>query len=107
MNSPSQEGQLLTGNDFDLGIPGFRYSDLFDATKLAELAEAFYGEIAEKEPVLHDALRKYVAGAGAGLEKRVVSKILTDAAPFLSDFVARLFGVTGERAELQDEILRQ
>jgi NADPH-dependent glutamate synthase beta subunit-like oxidoreductase/NAD(P)H-flavin reductase len=107
MNSPSQEGQFPTGHDFDLGIPGFKYSDLFDAAKLAELAEAFYADVADKELVLHDALRKYIAGGGSGMEKRVVSKILTDSAPFLSDFIARMFGVTREREELEREILRQ
>ena len=30
--------------DFDLGINGFKYSDLFDAVKLKELAEKFYAE---------------------------------------------------------------
>jgi hypothetical protein len=33
------------GHDIELGIAGFRYSDLFDAKKLAELAEAFYSEV--------------------------------------------------------------
>jgi NADPH-dependent glutamate synthase beta subunit-like oxidoreductase/NAD(P)H-flavin reductase len=107
MNSSSREGQLAVGHDFDLGVAGFKYSDLFDAARLAELAEAFYAEVADREPDLHDALRKYIASAGAGLEKRAVSKILTDAAPLLSEFIARLFGITREREELEREILRQ
>ena len=93
--------------DLDLGINGFKYSDLFDAVKLKELAEKFYAEVDEKEPVLGDALKKYIGAAGAGYEKRVESKILTDAAPFLSDFVARLFKITRERSELERTILEQ
>ncbi|MEJ7848307.1 MAG: FAD-dependent oxidoreductase [Pyrinomonadaceae bacterium] len=107
MTGISEKEQTSQDPDFDLGIAGFRYSDLFDAVKLKELAEKFYAEVAEKEPVLHDALSKYIAAHGLGYEKRVESKILTDAAPFLSDFIGRMFGISRERSELEKEILRQ
>jgi hypothetical protein len=32
---------LLQANDVELGVPGFSYSDLFDAVRLRELAEIF------------------------------------------------------------------
>ena len=107
MSSSSQTGLFGDGFDFDLGIPGFRYSDLYEPRKLAELTSRFYTEVTEKEPVLGEALQKYIAAGGQGLEKRAASKILTDSAPFLSDFIARLFGITAERRELEKEILRQ
>ena len=107
MSSFAENGQVRDGFDFDLGISGFRFSDLFDTARLSDLSHAFYAEIADKEPVLHDALRKYIDARGVGFEKRVASKILTDAAPFLSEFVARLFGIGKERAEVEREILRQ
>ena len=93
--------------DMELGIDGFRYSDLFDAVRLRELAERFYAEVERSEPPLHEALAKYIAARGEGFERRVVSKILTDAAPHLSDFVGRLFKITGERRELESEITVQ
>ncbi|HLA95060.1 MAG TPA: hypothetical protein VK612_05010, partial [Pyrinomonadaceae bacterium] len=107
MTTHSGKEGIGSGFDLDLGINGFKYSDLFDAVKLKELADKFYAEVAEKEPVLGDALNKYIASHGNGYEKRVESKILTDAAPFLSDFIARLFKITGERAELERTILEQ
>ncbi len=107
MNPSSHQGHFAGESSFSLGIPGFEYADLFDTGKLERLADKFYAEIEEKEPVLHDALRKYIGAGGTGFEKRVASKILTDAAPFLSDFIARMFGITGERRELETEILRQ
>lgn len=107
MISSSENGHRNGGRDFDLGIAGFRFSDLFDAGKLAELTAAFYSEVAEKEPVLHEALQRYVGPAGRSIEKRAASKILTDAAPLLSDFIARMFHITAECAELEREILRQ
>ena len=107
MTSSATNGHFPDGNDFELGIEGFRFSDLFDAAKLAELTQTFYSEVATREPVLHDALTKYIEAKGNGFEKRAASKILTDAAPFLSEFIARMFGIAGERSELEREILRQ
>ncbi len=93
--------------DFDLGIEGFRFSDLFDAVRLKGLAERFYAEVGEQDAVLHSALTKYIASRGEGYERKVESKILTDAAPYLSDFVARLFKISGERSELEKSVLVQ
>jgi NADPH-dependent glutamate synthase beta subunit-like oxidoreductase/NAD(P)H-flavin reductase len=107
MSFNSENERPPAGHDFDLGIPGFRFSDLFDAVKLAELTETFYCEVESREPVVGTALRKYVAGKGDGMERRAASKILTDSAPFLSDFIARMFQITRERAELERDILVQ
>lgn len=96
-----------TAHDLELGIDGFRYSDLFDAVRLKQLAETFYLEVEKHDPLLSDALNKYIAARGEGFEKRVEAKILTDAAPFLSDFIARLFRITDARAELGHEITSQ
>ena len=107
MKGFSENGHGGQGHDFDLGIEGFRYSDLFDAVKLRDLAETFYAEVAEKNPVLSAALTKYLAAKGKGYERKVASKILTDAAPFLSDFVARIFRIEGEKHAIEKEILQQ
>ena len=106
MNSIS-ENAPAAGYDIKLGIDGFTYSDLYDAARLRELAETFYKEVEQAEPVLHTALTKYIAVRGEGYEPKVESKILTDAAPFLSDFIARLFNISAERAEIEREILIQ
>lgn len=92
--------------DFKLGVKGFRYSDLYNAAKLKELAENFYLEIKGKDPVLHRVLTEYIARRGEGYEPKVASKILTDAAPFLSKFIAKMFGIAKERKNLEQEILK-
>jgi NADPH-dependent glutamate synthase beta subunit-like oxidoreductase/NAD(P)H-flavin reductase len=97
----------IGSRDFALGVPGFNFSDLFDAARLKDLADAFYGEVAEKEPVLHEALTKYISARGKGIERRAESKILTDSAPFLSDFIARLFGIADVRASVESDVLIQ
>ncbi len=93
------------GFDFELGIPGFNYSDLFDAVRLKELAEVFYAEVKNAEPVVGEALAEYVASRGEGYEKRAESKLLTDAAPYLSRFLARMFRIEGDREEIERTIL--
>src|ERR1035437_384425 len=103
----SENGGGSLPYDIELGVPGFRFSDLFDALKLKQLADTFYAEVKRREPVLHASLMKYIAGRGVGFEKRAAANVLTDAAPFLSEFVARLFNITDERAELEREILVQ
>ncbi len=95
------------GGDFKLGIAGFSYSDLYDAVKLRALAEKFYETVKTENPILHEALTKYIGNRGRGCEKRVESKILTDAAPYLSEFIAQMFNISRERADLQKEIAEQ
>ncbi|HXF42499.1 MAG TPA: FAD-dependent oxidoreductase, partial [Pyrinomonadaceae bacterium] len=93
--------------DFELGIEGFLYSDLFDPLKLRELTKRFYDAVEEAEPVLGQALRKYIEAKGAGYEKRAESNILTDAAPHLSQFIAKIFRIEEERQQLKNSILEQ
>jgi NADPH-dependent glutamate synthase beta subunit-like oxidoreductase/NAD(P)H-flavin reductase len=95
------------GHDIELGIAGFRYSDLFDAVKLAELADAFYSEVDAKQPDLGKALRSYISTRGEGIERRAESNILTDAAPYLSAFIARLFNIEEERNAVEKAIKEQ
>lgn len=94
-------------NNFALGINGFHFADLFDAGKLKDLAATFYNEIAVRDDVLYTALTKYIAARGEGFERKVESKILTDTAPFLSDFIARLFNINRECSELRTNVLVQ
>ncbi|MCZ2390374.1 MAG: FAD-dependent oxidoreductase [Acidobacteria bacterium] len=98
---------FVTENAFELGIAGFTFADLFNAGKLKELADLFYADVLEREPVIGDALKKYIAARGQGFERKVESKILTDAAPFLSEFVARLFRIGPERDDLSHDITVQ
>jgi NADPH-dependent glutamate synthase beta subunit-like oxidoreductase/NAD(P)H-flavin reductase/bacterioferritin (cytochrome b1) len=97
----------ISNNDFELGIVGFKYSDLFDAYKLKEIAEKFYDEIKDENPVLHKALVQYISARGENYEPKVESKILTDSAPYLSDFIGRMFKISHERELLQKEITEQ
>ncbi len=106
VNEPIAANDSVDYN-FNLGIAGYKYSDLYDALKLREIAEKFYDSIKNDNPILHEALAKYIENRGKGYERKVESKILTDSAPYLSEFVAQMFGINGERAKLQKEITEQ
>lgn len=93
--------------DFELGIDGFKFSDLFNPLKLAELAERFYEELKRENPTLYEHLIKYIGARGVGYEKRAASNILTDSAPYLSRFIARLFKITENRECLARRITEQ
>lgn len=93
--------------DFELGISGFWYSDLYSPDKLRDLTERFYEDLASKNTNLAQQLRHYIEARGAGYEKREESKILVDAAVYLSDFVARLFRIEQYRSKLYKRIIEQ
>ena len=107
MTGISEKELRFTTHDFDLGIVGFKYSDLFDAVRLKDLAEKFYEELQQENALVHDALTKYITAHGEAYEKRVESNILTDSAPYLSKFIAKMFGISKEREHLEREITEQ
>src|SRR5947209_10073701 len=97
-----------TPDDFQLGIEGFTYGDLYRPTRLRALAEVFYAEVTGADPALGDALSEYVASRGAQLRgTKAESDILIAAAPHLPRFVARLFRVEREREVLAESIKAQ
>jgi NADPH-dependent glutamate synthase beta subunit-like oxidoreductase/NAD(P)H-flavin reductase len=105
----TNEDQLTDKNtidDFALGIEGFSFSDLFDAHKLKELAERFYEWIETQDSSLFEGLTGYISSRGENFEPKVESKILTDSAPYLSEFIARMFKISDDREELQKQVLK-
>ena len=96
------------GADFQLGIADFTYADLYRPERLRRLTAAFYAELREADPTLHDALMNYTKARGATLKgTKAESDLLINAAPHLSRFVARLFRVERERAAHAERIRAQ
>jgi NADPH-dependent glutamate synthase beta subunit-like oxidoreductase/NAD(P)H-flavin reductase len=90
--------------DFPLGADGFTYADLYRPARLRDLAEVFYAELNSRDAELHGKLRAYIAAEGEGYTQKDESDILVNAAPYLSEFTARLFGVAAERRQLIESI---
>ena len=105
-HEPTSDKQLPA--DFPLGIEGFTYGDLHRPRRLRALAEAFYAEVEGADASLHARLAEYVAARGENLKgTRAESELLIEAAPHLSRFIARLFGVEEERGHLAESIRAQ
>ncbi|MFI5174787.1 MAG: FAD-dependent oxidoreductase [Terriglobia bacterium] len=90
-------------NDFDLGVEGFRYSDLYLPGRLKALTERFFAEVAGKNPDLARSFAAYRECQGNGMTLRSESELVLHVAPYLSDFLARLFHVEAARQRMLDE----
>ena len=85
--------------------PPFRFADLFLPDSLATLHATWVRELAERDPALHS---RYEARFEAR-SPTDLSTLLTDLAPHVGAFVARLFGVSSERnaarAAMREELV--
>ncbi len=86
--------------DFDLGVKGFRYSDLYKPERLKALADRFYSELSEKNPALARDFDAYRACQGEGMTALQQSNLIIHTAPYLSDFVSRLFHAEAVRERM-------
>src|SRR5262245_20004381 len=89
------------GRDFALGLPGWRYGDLYDPARLGELDRAFRARLAAADRELgarFDAYRD-----GAALAPTAESELLIAVGRQLGPFVAELFGAGAVEAH---EVLR-
>jgi NADPH-dependent glutamate synthase beta subunit-like oxidoreductase/NAD(P)H-flavin reductase len=86
-----------------LATNGLSFDDLFRPDALAALDARFLAELSGLAPETHARLVAYRASRGEGMEAQAISDVLCESAPFLGDFVARLFGVTGERRALMND----
>jgi hypothetical protein len=82
--------------ELTLGVDGFSYADLFDAARLGDLTARFDASFLAADPAAHARFEAYKACGGEGMKPEEVSDVLLAAAPHLSRFVARLFGVERE-----------
>src|ERR1700683_1261647 len=90
--------------DRPLGFPGFSFGDLFDPSRLADLHAEFEAWFAARAPGDHARFAAYRACKGVGMTPEAVSRALLVAAPHVSAFVGKLFGVEAELDTLRTEV---
>ena len=83
-----------------LGVPGFAYADLFEPTRLRELDQLFCEELRSEAPDTFATFEAFRVAEGEGMGPEAVSLVLLAAAPYVSRFVAKLFGVEAEARAL-------
>ena len=79
-----------------LGVPGFTYADLYRPERLRDLHEVFLREVGGADPDLLRRWDEYRADPGAPRPAPDVSLLYVRMAPYLSGFLARLFGIVDE-----------
>ena len=90
-----------------LGIPGFSYADLYQPEKLAELLTVFEASLKKSDPELYNEYQAYHTCKGNGMTPQAISDILVRAAPYVGEFIARLFRVEDARTRQQDTIRQE
>ncbi|MDD5544160.1 MAG: FAD-dependent oxidoreductase [Acidobacteriia bacterium] len=86
--------------DFNLGVSGFRYSDLYKPERLAALDQRFCAELQVKDSALAKELQVYRESKGQGMPALAESTLLIRLAPHVSEFLARLFHIEPAREQL-------
>src|SRR5688572_28513855 len=76
----------------ELGIPGFRYADLHDPARLANLHEAFCARLQASDPGLGSEYMPWIRGE-AKLSPPAESELLIRVGRKVSEFVGDLFGI--------------
>lgn len=83
---------------------GYSYEDLYKQESLKQLAEDFYGffEAADKEKYAN--FEKYNKTKGEGYTPLEISTVLIESAPFLSDFLGKLFKIDDRLSDFVKDV---
>src|ERR1035437_10166619 len=89
-----------------LGVAGFQWGDLFEPLRLRDLHDVFDRWFRERAPAAWSQFDAYRACRGEGMTAEAHSEALLAAAPHVSAFLAKLFGIEKDadavRAEVAD-----
>lgn len=91
---------MTIAEELELGLPEFQFVDLYRPERLEALDQAFRASLRRDDPMLADRLESGRRKPEA-LPPRELSQLLTDLAPHVSGFLARLFGVEEELGALK------
>ena len=98
---------LPTEPTLTLGLTGYSYADLYDPAALAKLYGDFCTQLAARDASVSARYLDYCASGGVGMTPEAVSEILTDTAPHVGSFLAKLFNIESawatQRAVIRDE----
>ncbi|MFN0053200.1 MAG: FAD-dependent oxidoreductase [Planctomycetales bacterium] len=86
--------------DFHLGWEGFRFSDLYQPTRLRELNETFWRFVESRAP---DLPARWNAAGDTPLPRPSQSELLIEVAAHLGAFLARLFAIESAANQLRVE----
>ncbi len=88
-------------SDLQLGF-GINFLELYQRDGLIKLDKLFVEELAKSNTALHNSFVEARANYN-DMEDKDLSNLLIDAAPYLEDFIATLFGIHSEVLALQTQ----
>src|SRR2546430_17302710 len=97
--------EAAAGWNFPLGIPGFRFADLNRVRRIGTLDRIFRDELKALDPELSVAYEAYRQARGQGYEVKAVSDLIIRVAPYLGNFVTKIFQIEAPHEELRQRIL--
>lgn len=80
---------------------GYKFEDLFEASKLKELTDKFYSFYKSTDTASFEKFEKYRDTKGAGFTEIEISNIIIESGRFLDDFIVDLFGISAEAEGLK------
>ncbi len=96
-----------SGPELRLGLSGFTYADLYDPSGLRRLHDSFLDYLRASDAEAFVTFEAYRVCAGAGFGPKETSAAILAAAPHLSSFVGKLFGVERELEALERETAQE
>lgn len=90
--------------NFQLGIPGFRYADLNRVRRIEALDRVFLGELGRIDPALAEDFMRYRDSGGTDRTRLQESELLMRVAPYVGDFIARLFHIEEDYRALCERV---
>ncbi|MCX7097118.1 MAG: pyridine nucleotide-disulfide oxidoreductase [Methylococcales bacterium] len=95
-------------NNLTLGIPSFTYADLYNSSRLQDLLAVFDDSVKHHDAELYEKFSTYRDTKGVGITPEEQSEIVVQMAPFVGQFVAKLFNITEQHQaqgnKIKDEI---
>ncbi len=98
---------MPTNDSLTLHFKNLTFQDLFQPQRLAELTDGFFEEVRARDPEVFRRFNEYRKSKGKGMSPVEISKRLTEMAPYLDDFLGRIFGVEEECARLKLRTTRE
>ena len=92
-------------NNFALGIPDYSFEDLCSPSRLRDLFNTFGETVKQHDSKLFAEYQQYHACSGEDMTPQAVSDLLIRMAPYVGQFVAKLFNIEQEHAEQQNAII--
>ena len=88
----------------ELGVPGFKFCDLFESERLAELMDRFDEFVRQQDLDLFETFGNYKNQSETPLNAEQESELLVNMAPYVGQFLAKLFKIESQRDDLRYRI---